>query len=143
MIDENKKIESRSFWRARHPFSFLENIDDDWDLKEFSSPSGLSVSEDNEHICVEAAVPGLCPDEIEMIYDKGVLWIKGDKKEEGEDKKRKYYRKAMTTFSYRIAVPGDINENKEPTATCKNGVLKVLFPKTGEGSPKKIPIKEG
>lgn len=141
MEEDLKKLESRSFWKSRHPFSFLENIDDDWDLKEFSSPSGLSVSEDDQHVCVEAAVPGIRPDEIEMIYDKGILWIKAEKKEETEDKKRKFYRKAMSAFSYRIAVPGDIDEGKQPEATCKNGVLTVLFTKTNGGLPKKNPYK--
>lgn len=144
---ENKKMEPRSFWsfpRLRFPFSLFENVDDDWDLQEFSSPSGLSVSEDDEHIYIEAAMPGIKSDEIEMIFDKGVLWMKGEKREESEDKKRKFYRKAMRSFSYRVAVPGDIDETKEPHATCKNGVLKIAFQKAKKGSTsKKIPIKEG
>jgi HSP20 family protein len=144
---ENKKLEPRSFWsfpRLRFPFSLFENGDDDWDLQEFSSPSGLSVSEDDQHIYVEAALPGIKSDEIEMIFDKGVLWIKGEKKEESEDKKRKFYRRAMRSFSYRVAVPGDVDETKEPRATCKHGVLRVEFQKTKKGSTsKKIPVKEG
>jgi len=137
----------RSFWsfpRLRFPHSLFENVDDDWDLQELTSPTGLSVSEDDDNIYVEAALPGMKPDEIEMLFDKGVLWIKAEKKEEAEDKKKKYYRKAMRTFSYRVAVPGDIDETKEPDAVCKNGVLKVIFYKTRRGSTsKKIPIKEG
>lgn len=136
----------RSFWsfpRLRFPFSLFENVDDDWDLQEFSSPSGLSVSEDDQHVYIEAAIPGVRNDEIEMIFDKGVLWIKGEKKEESEDKKRKYYRKAMHSFSYRIAVPGHLDETKEPHAVCKNGVLKVSFQKAKKGmTSKKIPVQE-
>ena len=146
MEDENKRSESRSFWdrtRSRTPFSFLENIDDDWDLKEFSSPSGLSVSEDEQIVYVEAALPGIQSSEIDIIYDKGILWIKAEKREVSEEKRKKYYRKAMSAFSYRIAVPGDIDESKQPEALCKNGVLKVIFSKTEIGSAKKIPIREG
>lgn len=146
MSDENKKLEPRSFWsfpRSRHPFSLFENVDDDWALHEFSSPTGLSVSEDDHHVYVEAALPGIKTDEIDMFFDKGVLWIKAEKKEESEDKKKKFYRKAMSSFSYRIAVPGDIDESKNPDAVCKHGVLKVTFFKTKKGSSKKIPIKEG
>jgi HSP20 family protein len=144
--DKEKKPEHRSLWsfpRIRHPFSFLEDVSDDWDLAEFTSPSGLSVSEDEQHIYVEAALPGIQPEEVDMVFDKGVLWIKAEKKEQSEDKKKKFYRKAVSSFSYRIAVPGDIEESKVPEAVCKNGILKVTFYKTKGGPTKKIPVKEG
>lgn len=131
-----------SFPRLR-PFSLFEDFEDDWDLHEFSSLSGLSVSEDESHVYVEAALPGLNPDEVDMTYEKGTLWIKGEKKEEAEDKKKKYYRKAMSHFSYRIAIPGDVDESKEPEAMCKNGVLIITFFKSKKGPTKKIPIKKG
>lgn len=131
-----------SFPRLR-PFSMFENFEDDWDLHEFSSLSGLSVSEDETQVYIEAALPGLTPDEVDMTYEKGTLWIKGEKKEEIDEKKKKYYRKAMSHFSYRIAIPGDVDENREPEAVCKNGVLKITFFKSKKGPTKKIPIKKG
>lgn len=143
MSEQNKKVAPRSFPRYRFPFSLFEDFEDDWSLQEFSSLSGLSVSEDDSHVYVEAALPGLSPEEVEMIFEKGILWIKGEKKEESEDKKKKYYRKAMSSFSYRVAVPGDVDESKEPDAVCKNGVLKIVFFKSKKGSSKKIPIKKG
>ena len=145
MEEKGKKVE-RSIWpyrRNRHPFSLLENIEDDWDLQDFSSPTGLSVSEDDQHVYVEAALPGIRPEEIDMVFEKGVLWIKAEKRDEAEDKKKKYYRKALNTFSYQIAVPGDIDEAKQPEAICKHGVLQVIFSKKTSGPSKKIPIKEG
>jgi len=135
--------EKKHYARPRFPFSLFENVDDDWDFHEFTSPSGLTVYEDDQHVYIEAALPGIKIEEIDMIFDKGVLWIKADKKEESEDKKKKYYRKAISSFSYRIAVPGDIDESKEPDATCSNGILKVAFSKTKQSTPKKIPIKMG
>lgn len=139
----NKKNVSRAFPRLRFPFSLFEDFEDDWDVHEFSNLSGLSVYEDEGHFNVEAALPGLTPEEVDMTFEKGILWIKGEKKEETEDKKKKYYRKAMSHFSYRIAVPGDVDEHVEPEAICKNGVLKVTFFKTNKRTSKKIPIKNG
>lgn len=145
MAESNKKMVPRSVWsfpRLR-PFSLFEDFEDDWDLQEFSSLSGLSVSEDESYVYIEAALPGLSPEEVDMTYEKGTLWIKGEKKEEIEDKKRKYYRKAMNHFSYRIAIPGDVDESREPEAICKNGVLFITFFKSKKGPTKKIPIKKG
>jgi len=102
-------------------------------------PSGLSVSEDEKSVYVEAAVPGIDPKEIEVTFDRGILWIKGEAKE--EEKKKKYYRKASRSFSYRVAVPGEIDRKVEPSATCKNGVMTVAFTKSPKILPKKISVK--
>ena len=130
------------------PRNFLENIwdfDDNllslFDTRSTSGlSSGLSVSEDEKHVYVEASVPGVNPDKIEVSYDKGVLWIRGQQEQEqGGD--RKYYRKASSSFSYRMAIPGNVDENKDPEATYKNGIMKVTFNKVPEPQPKKIAVK--
>lgn len=101
--------------------------------------NGLSVSEDEKNVYIEAAVPGVDPKHIDISFDKGVLWIKGEAKEEEKDGK-KYYRKASTSFSYRVTVPGDVDWNSEPKATCKNGIMQVTFAKSQKAQPKKITI---
>lgn len=140
----SRKMVPRSFWSfpmLRFPFSLFEEGEEEGWMQDFSEPSGLSVSEDENNVYVEAAVPGLKPEEIEVTFDKGILWIKGEKKEESENKNKKFYRKAMSSFSYRIAIPGNIDEAKSPEATCKSGMIRLIFSKTKMGQPKKIPIK--
>lgn len=135
-----------SFPHVRFPFSLMGFGEEaEGMLQHFSDASGLSVSEDERNVYIEASVPGIKADEIEMSFEKGVLWIRGEKKEETEDKKKKYYRKATSSFSYRIAVPGNVDESRHPEAVCKNGVLKVTFAKVKakEVKKKKIPIKNG
>ncbi len=115
--------------------------DDDW----FESPStqtGLTISEDEQKVYVEAALPGVNPDNIEVTYQDGFVWIKGEQQEEEEDKKKKYYRKASNSFSYRIAVPGDVDLSKEPEATYEHGMMKISFAKSEESKPRKITIKK-
>lgn len=101
--------------------------------------SGLTISEDDKNVYVEASLPGLKPEEIEVTFERGVLWIRGEKKE--EEKRKKYYRKASSTFSYRVHVPGAIDEQKEPDATYKDGIMKVSFSKTNGAKARKIKIK--
>lgn len=125
----------------RFPFSFFEEGEEEGWLQDVSQTSGMSVSEDNNFIYIEAAVPGVKPEDIEMTFDQGILWIKGERKEESEDKNKKFYRKSTNAFSYRLAVPGNVDETKQPEATCKNGMLRVAFPKTKAKQSKKIPVK--
>lgn len=119
-----------------------EYNDADWFPKMHpQQESNLSLYEDQHTICVEAALPGLNSEDIDVTYEKGVLWIKGEKKELEEDKKKKFYRKATTEFSYHIHIPGEIDESKEIEATFKNGVMKVVFKKQEKSEPKKISVK--
>lgn len=106
-----------------------------------SGGTGLSVWEDDKHVFVEAAVPGLEPKDIDVTYKDGSLWIKGQRA--GEENKKRYYRKAATLFSYQLTVPGNADPGKEPEARVQNGLLTLVFPKAKQAEPKKIAVKRG
>lgn len=139
-------IPSNFFNSFRFPSLFDLDWDEDRWLNLFNEAgsswsSGLSVSEDDKHVYVEAAVPGVEPDKVEVTYDKGVLWIRGEQDQKQEDKDRKFYRRASSSFSYRMAVPGEVDMSKDPQATYKNGIMKITFNKIPEAQPKKITVK--
>jgi HSP20 family protein len=117
---------------------FCSLIDED-DTMSFTSPTGLSVSEDNTHVYVEAALPGVDPKNVEITFDKGVLWIKGETAQ--EEKEKKFYRKATSSFSYRVAVPGELYLTRDPEAESVHGVMKITFTKSPITQPKKITVK--
>lgn len=139
-------VPSGFFNTFRIPSLFDLDFDEDRWLNLFNDAgsnlsSGLSVSEDDKHVYVEAAVPGVDPDKVEVTYDKGVLWIRAEQQQSKEDKDRKFYRRASSSFSYRMAVPGEVDMSKDPQATYKNGIMKVTFDKVPEAQPKKITVK--
>lgn len=125
----------RSFWGFP---SLLEEIDEDL-LPSTTTISGLSISEDEKNIYIEAAVPGIDPKNVDVTFNKGVLTVTGERTE--EEKKKKYFRKASSSFSYRVLVPGEIDIKAEPKAESKNGVMTVTFTKIPESAPKKITVK--
>jgi HSP20 family protein len=116
------------------------NDDDDW-LTAPSNPSGLSISEDEKKVYIEAALPGIDPKNVEITFQDGYLWIRGEVKEEEKDKNRKYYREATKSFSYRVAVPGDVDTTIDPSATYKHGVMTIAFMKSAKSQPKKIQVQ--
>ncbi len=122
-------------------FPSIWNEDEDLIPTISNTTGGLSVSEDDTHIYVEASVPGIDPKNIDITFHDGNLWIKGETKEEEKDKSRKYYREATRSFSYRVAVPGEIDQNQEPSANYKHGVMKISFAKSPKSQPKKIQVK--
>lgn len=116
--------------------SLLEDIEDFFPSTSFLK--GLSISEDDKNVFVEASVPGMDPKEVDVTFEKGILTIKGEKKE--EEKGKTYQRKATRSFLYRV-MPENIEPGVEPQAVCKNGVMIVTFAKEAKSKPKKINVK--
>jgi HSP20 family protein len=102
---------------------------------------GLTIYDEKNNIVIEAAMPGLKSEEIEINLNKGTLWIKGAKKEETTDKDKKFYSKSTRSFSYSIALPEQVDESQEPEATYKDGILKITFKKAKISEAKRINIK--
>ena len=141
---ERKRSLLPSAWRPFSHFPSLFDEANDWfpDLATFSNERGLSVSEDNGSVLVEAAVPGLKPEDLEISLDRGTLWVKGQKSEEEEEEERKYYRKASKSYSYYTSLPEGVDLESEPEATCEDGVVKITFSKKESSEPKKIEVKK-
>lgn len=114
--------------------------DDDLSMAS-NNQGGLSISEDDIKVYVSAAIPGVDPKDVEITFEKGNVWIKAESKQEEKDNKKKYYRRAAQSFSYRVTVPGELDQNKEPEATYKHGIMTVAFAKAPKSQPKKIKVK--
>ncbi len=102
----------------------------------------LDVSETKNDIVVKTEVPGLDPKEIDISLSDGILTIRGEKKQEKEEKEENYHliERSFGTFSRSIRLPREVQSDKI-NATYKNGVLKVTLPKSEEAKKKEIKIK--
>lgn len=128
-------MEQRIPQRWFSPLSLVDEIENsNW----LSNPTGLQISEDDTHVFIEASLPGLNENEIDITYEKGNLMIRGEKKETEEDKKKKFYRRSSRSFVYQMAVPGNIDDAVEPKAEFLNGVAKITFQKKKKDLPKRI-----
>ena len=106
-----------------------------------SSIPSVDVSESKKDVTIKAEVPGLDEKDIELTWQNGVLNIRGEKKEEKEDKKKdSYYRECSYGSFSRNLFLGDKVDWNGAKAKYKNGVLTVKMPKT-EKAQKAIEIK--
>ena len=113
-----------------------------WD-EEGMTPSvndnNLDVYETENEVVVRANVAGVDQKKVDITFEKGVLWIQAE--EETEEKEgKKYYRMATRSYSYKVAVPGNIDLKQDPEAVVENGVVRVTFKKAEEAKPKKITV---
>ncbi len=106
------------------------------------SKEGLSVASDEDHVYIEAQVPGVRGEDIDIsVDDNRVLRIKAEGEQQIEDKKH-YYRKSKNSFSYAIPLSDDVNIDTVSEAVCERGVIKISFDKFKKhGAVKKIKIK--
>ncbi len=102
----------------------------------------IDLSETADKVIVKVEVPGIDPKEIDISIQDNTLLIKGEKKEEKEEKGKNYYRmeRRYGNFSRSIALPASIDANKV-SAECKNGVLEITLQKKEEVKPKQISVK--
>jgi len=104
----------------------------------------IDVTESDKELKITAELPGMDEKDIDVSLNKDTLTIKGEKKEEKEDKGKDYYRseRSFGSFSRTIPLPSEIDTDKVK-AEFKKGVLTVTMPKTAEAirETKKIPIK--
>ena len=114
-----------------------------WDDDDFmpNSSDNLDVYETESEVVVKASIAGVDQEKVEISYEKGILTITAAEEEEKTEGK-KYYKKSSRSYSYRVAVPGNIDMKKEPEAHVKNGIVSVTFQKAEEEKPKKITVKK-
>jgi HSP20 family protein len=102
----------------------------------------LDVAETKNEIVVKAEVPGMEPKDIDVSLSDGLLTIKGEKKQEREEKEENYHlvERNYGSFTRSIRLPNEVQSDKI-NASYKNGVLKIVLPKSEEAKKKEIKIK--
>ncbi|KAB2831966.1 MAG: Hsp20/alpha crystallin family protein, partial [Candidatus Brocadia sp.] len=104
----------------------------------------LDLSETADKVTVKEEIPGMDPKEVDISIQGDTLIIKGEKKEEKEEKGKNYYRmeRRYGSFARVVDLPASVDTNKV-TAECKNGVLEITMQKKEEVKPKQISVKVG
>lgn len=101
----------------------------------------VNVREDEQTLYVEAELPGLKMDDIEVYVMGDELTIKGEYKDEcGEEVT--YHRRERGTGSFNrvFRLPVEVDAKKVQAALC-NGVLTIELPKVEAAVHRKIEVK--
>jgi len=84
--------------------------------------------------------------DIEVKLANGVLTLRGEKRDEKEEKNKDYYvrERSFGSFERSFQVPEDVDADKV-SASFKKGVLTVILPKSAQAqkAEKKIEVKVG
>lgn len=106
----------------------------------------VNIAETDKAFEITAELPGMDEKDVEIGLANGVLTLKGEKKEEKEEKDKNYYlaERRYGAFQRSFRLPENVNEDKIAADFAK-GVLTVTLPKRqptkSQGREKKISIK--
>ncbi len=108
-------------------------------VEEWGPP--LDVSETGDDIVVKAEIPGIEPNDIDISLTGDTLTVKGEKKPEKE-KEEDYHimERNYGTFTRSVRMPGEVQSDKI-TATYKDGILKIVLPKSEKAKKKEVKIR--
>jgi HSP20 family protein len=111
----------------------------------FTMPApAVDVSEDEAAYKVTAELPGMSEKEIEVVVSGDTLTLKGEKRQEKEQKDKNYYlsERSYGSFQRSFFVPEGVDRDKI-AADFSKGVLTVTMPKTAKAveQQKKIEVK--
>ncbi len=134
-----KRDEENPFLTLRNEMNRLfDSFFDDVSISPFREHWGrtfpkVNIKEDEKEIKVTAELPGIDQKDVDISIYNNVLTLRGEKKQEKEDKDGDYYHKECSYGSFHrdIALHSEVDEEKVK-ADFKNGVLNITLPKKEE-----------
>lgn len=102
----------------------------------------VDISETDNEFVIKAEIPEVKKEDVKVSVDNGVVTIQGERKQETEEKGKKFHRveRYYGSFVRSFTLPDNIDETKVK-ATFKDGMLNIQIPKTAEAKPKAIEVK--
>jgi HSP20 family protein len=102
----------------------------------------MDVIDRRDEILVRVDVPGVSEKDVEVTVDNGVLTVRGQRKEEHEDRDEDYYaaERWAGAFSRAVTLPAAVDADRIK-ATLKHGVLEIRLPKAKEAVGRRIEVK--
>jgi len=141
--------------RSLEPFSGLRRLnsvlDEAFAAWPFQSENGaitsswtpaVDVFEDKTTVKIVAELPGVKSEDVKLSIENNVLTIRGEKKQEAEEKTERVHRyeRSYGVFERAFALPKSVDPDKIE-ARYENGILTVTVPKIEKARPREIAVK--
>ncbi|HZP57945.1 MAG TPA: Hsp20/alpha crystallin family protein [Dehalococcoidia bacterium] len=115
-----------------------------WRLGNGSSSTNyfpLDMYETNDNVVVKASLPGVKPEDIDISVTGQTLTLRGEVREEHEEKGESYIRRERSqgTFFRQVTLPSEVDPNKAD-AVFEHGVLRLTLPKAESMKPRHIKV---
>jgi HSP20 family protein len=101
-------------------------------------PMPINVHQSDSDLFIEAALPGVQPDDIDISYHDGLLTLRAH----SEVPETEYYHQEIRSIEYlrQVMLPVECRYD-EAEASLENGILRIRIPKQRPQPPEKIHIQ--
>lgn len=101
----------------------------------------VDISETDAAYLIKGEIPGVNKEDVKVTIQDGMLTIQGERKQEKEEKGKKFHRVECSygSFVRSFRVPDDADDSNVK-AEFKDGMLNVTLPKSAKAKPKAINV---
>ena len=101
----------------------------------------VDISENDAAYLIKSEIPGVKKEDVKVTIQDGMLTIQGERKQEKEEKNKKFHRVECSygSFVRSFRVPDD-DDDAAVKAEFKDGMLNVTLPKSAKAKPKAIEV---
>jgi len=124
-------------------FARWPRLSGDGDSKIEWTPSA-DISETDQEYVIRASLPAVKKEDVKVTVDSGMITIKGERKQQKDDKTEKFHRveSFYGSFERSFSLPDNVNSDAI-RCESKDGVLTVHIPKVEphKAKPKQISVQ--
>jgi len=104
----------------------------------------VDIFENKNEIVLEAELPGIKPEDVDISIENNVLTLHGERKFEKKDESDNFHRveRSYGSFTRSFTLPSTVS-SENANAEFENGVLRLTLAKREEAKPRRIEIKVG
>jgi len=105
--------------------------------RKFEWAPSTDISETDKEYVIRAELPAVKKDDVQVTLEQGTITIKGERKQEQQDKNEKFHRveSFYGSFERSFSLPDNVNADAV-RCESKDGILTVHIPKTEAAKPK-------
>jgi HSP20 family protein len=116
-------------------------------VREVASPvwePAVEMFETDHEVVVRAELPDIDPKQVDVTVTSDAITLKGERKQEHEEKGRNYYRRELRygTFSRTLPLATEVRSG-DAKAAYKGGVLEIRIPKSERSKPTSVKVEIG
>ena len=119
---------------------------DDFSVPLMSTPAKgtpfIDIKETEDNLIINAEIPGIEPEDLEISVTEDILTIKGEMKSEISEDKGNYRRmeRRYGNFSRTLQLPCKV-KTQDVNARYKKGILHIALPKCKPEPPRQVKIR--
>jgi HSP20 family protein len=141
LIKWNPWREMEDFFNRYSPTTGLPQISNQELMSSGDWSPRVDIAETDKEFSIKAEIPDVNKEDVKVTVENGVLSITGERKQEKEEKGKKFHKieRYYGSFTRSFVLPSNVDDSNIK-ADYKDGVLRLKIPKTNKNKSNSIKV---